>query len=49
VQRTPNVRRIAMKTILFAALIAASALTGAVSANADSFAVHGYQGTHYGN
>jgi hypothetical protein len=38
-----------MKTILFAALIVASALTGAVSANADSFSVHGYQGSRYGN
>jgi hypothetical protein len=36
-----------MKLFLFAALVAAAALTGAVSANADSFAVHGYA-THYG-
>jgi hypothetical protein len=38
-----------MKTFIFAALLAVSALTGAVSASADTFAVHGYQGTHYGN
>jgi hypothetical protein len=31
-----------MKTFLLAALFAAAALTGAVQANADSFAVHGY-------
>jgi hypothetical protein len=36
-----------MKTFLLAALVAAAALAGAVSANADTFAVHGY-GTHYG-
>jgi hypothetical protein len=37
-----------MKAFILAALIAASALaTGAVSANADTFAVHGYS-THYG-
>jgi hypothetical protein len=36
-----------MKTFLFAALFAAAALTGAISANADSFAVHGHT-THYG-
>jgi hypothetical protein len=38
-----------MKTLLLAALNVASALTGAVSAGADSFAVHGYQGTNYGH
>ncbi len=37
-----------MKTVLFAALVAVAALTGAVSANADTFSVHGFQGTHYG-
>jgi hypothetical protein len=36
-----------MKTLLFTALIALAAVTGAVSANADSFGVHGYA-THYG-
>jgi hypothetical protein len=36
-----------MKTALFAIIVAAAALTGAVSANADSFGVHGYS-THYG-
>ena len=36
-----------MKTFLFAALVVAAALTGSVSANADTFAVHG-NGTHYG-
>jgi hypothetical protein len=36
-----------MKTFLFAALVAAAALSGSVSANADTFAVHGYA-THYG-
>jgi hypothetical protein len=37
-----------MKTFILAALIAASALAaGAVSANADTFAVRGYS-THYG-
>jgi hypothetical protein len=36
-----------MKTFLLAALVAAAALTGAVSANADTFAVHGHS-THYG-
>ena len=35
-----------MKTFILAALVAVSAIaTGAVSANADTFAVHGYQGT----
>jgi hypothetical protein len=38
-----------MKSFILAALITLSAVaTGAVSANADSFTVHGYQGTHYG-
>jgi hypothetical protein len=37
-----------MKTILFAALIAVAALSGAGAANADTFSVHGYQGNHYG-
>jgi len=38
-----------MKSFILAALIGLSAVaTGAVSANADSFTVHGYQGTHYG-
>lgn len=38
-----------MKSIILAALIGLSAVaTGAVTANADTFSVHGYQGTHYG-
>ena len=38
-----------MKTFILAALVAVSALaTGVVTANADTFAVHGYQGTSYG-
>ncbi len=38
-----------MKTIILAALIAVSAVATGTVANADTFAVHGYQGTHYGN
>lgn len=39
-----------MKTFILAALIAVPAIaTGTVSASADTFTVHGYQGTHYGN
>jgi hypothetical protein len=37
-----------MKTFLFATFLAAATLTGAVSASADTFAVHGFQGNHYG-
>jgi hypothetical protein len=38
-----------MKSIILAALLAMSeAATGTV-ANADTFAVHGYQGNSYGN
>ena len=38
-----------MKSFILAALIGMSVVaTGAVSANADTFAVHGYAGTHYG-
>jgi hypothetical protein len=38
-----------MKTFILAALVAVSTIaTGVVTANADTFAVHGYQGTHYG-
>jgi hypothetical protein len=37
-----------MKSFIIASLIAVSALaTGVVSANADTFSVHGYS-THYG-
>jgi hypothetical protein len=37
-----------MKSLILAALIGLSVVaTGAVSANADTFAVHGYS-THYG-
>ena len=44
-----NSRRLIMKSFIIAALVALSiAGPGALSANADSFAVHGYQGTHYG-
>jgi hypothetical protein len=38
-----------MKTIILAALIAMSAVATGTVANADTFAVHGYQGTIYGN
>jgi hypothetical protein len=38
-----------MKTLVLAALLGLSiATTGAVSAQADTFTVHGYQGTAYG-
>ena len=38
-----------MKSFIIAALLGLSALaTGAATANADTFAVHGYEGTHYG-
>ncbi len=37
-----------MKIFLLAAIVTAAALTGSVSAQADTFAVHGFQGTHYG-
>lgn len=37
-----------MKTIIIAALIALSSAATLSVANADTFAVHGYQGTHYG-
>ncbi len=38
-----------MKTLVLAALLGlAVATTGAVSAQADTFTVHGYQGTAYG-
>lgn len=37
-----------MKSVIIATLVALSAIaTGTVAANADSFAVHGYN-THYG-
>jgi hypothetical protein len=38
-----------MKTIILAALFAVSALATVTTANADTFAVHGYQGNNYGN
>ena len=38
-----------MKTIILAALIVASAIATSTVANADTFAVHGYQGNSYGN
>lgn len=45
---TPT-QEIPMKNFILAALLGVSvAVTGAVSAQADSFAVHGYQGTNYG-
>jgi hypothetical protein len=38
-----------MKTLVLTALLGlAVATTGAVSAHADTFTVHGYQGTVYG-
>jgi hypothetical protein len=38
-----------MRTFVLAALVAVSALaTGVATANADTFTVHGYQGTNYG-
>ena len=38
-----------MKSLVLTALLGlAVATTGAVSAQADTFAVHGYQGTAYG-
>lgn len=38
-----------MKSTILAALIGLSLVaTGALTANADTFQVHGYQGTHYG-
>lgn len=37
-----------MKSIILAAVAALSVVAGTVSANADPFPVHGYQGTHYG-
>ena len=38
-----------MKNIVIATLIGLSIVAmGAVAANADTFAVHGYQGTQYG-
>lgn len=38
-----------MKTLIVTALLGLSIVaTGAVSASADSFPIHGYQGTHYG-
>jgi hypothetical protein len=38
-----------MKTIILAALFAVSALATGTVSNADTFAVHGYQGNSYGN
>jgi hypothetical protein len=38
-----------MKTIILATLLAVSALATGTVANADTFAVHGYQGNSYGN
>ena len=38
-----------MKPIILAALFAVSALATGTVANADTFAVHGYQGNNYGN
>jgi hypothetical protein len=38
-----------MKAIILAALFAVSALATGTVANADTFAVHGYQGNSYGN
>ncbi len=37
-----------MKTFLLAAIVAVAALAGGASAQADTFSVHGFQGTHYG-
>ncbi len=38
-----------MKSIIITTLIGLSIVaSGAVTASADDFAVHGYQGTHYG-
>jgi hypothetical protein len=37
-----------MKTIILAALLAVSAVATGTVANADTFAVHGYEGTAYG-
>ena len=38
-----------MKTLILAALLAVSAVGTGTVANADTFAVHGYQGNSYGN
>jgi hypothetical protein len=38
-----------MKTIIIAALIVVSAVATGTVANADTFAVHGYQCNSYGN
>ncbi len=38
-----------MKTLILAALLAVSAVATCTVANADTFAVHGYQGNSYGN
>ncbi len=38
-----------MKTIILATLLAVSAIATGTVANADTFAVHGYQGNSYGN
>jgi hypothetical protein len=38
-----------MKTIILATLICVSAIATGTVANADTFAVHGYQGNSYGN
>lgn len=38
-----------MKALALSALVALSVIaTGTVTANADTFTVHGYNGTHYG-
>ena len=45
----PNSRRFVMKSFILAAIVALSGITaGVATANADSFTIHGYQGTHYG-
>ena len=38
-----------MKTIILAVVLAVSAVATGTFANADTFAVHGYQGNSYGN
>lgn len=38
-----------MKSFILAAFVALSGITaGVATANADTFTIHGYEGTHYG-
>lgn len=38
-----------MNSILKTAVVALALVAGTAAANADTFAVHGYQGTNYGS